>query len=46
VRVPGDGGERRQQTQSFRTTTAGPMEFADWLRSFAVTIVAVESPGV
>jgi transposase len=46
VRVPGGAGERRQETQSFRTTTAGLVQLADWLRGFAVTVVGMESTGV
>ena len=30
VRVPGEGGERRQETRSFRTTTQGLLVLLDW----------------
>lgn len=46
VRLPDDGGGRRQETHSFATTTAGLLALADWLRSFAVTVVGMESTGV
>src|SRR5919197_3546336 len=45
VRVPGKGRRRRQQKRSFRTTTAGLLVLLDWLRSFGVTVVAMESTG-
>ena len=46
VRVgDGDGG-RRQEIREFRTTTAGLITLADWLRSYAVTVVGMESTGV
>jgi transposase len=46
VRVPDAGGGRRQETHAFATTTAGLLALADWLRSFAVTLVGMESTGV
>ncbi len=46
VRVPGSGGPRRQETRTFATTTSGLVALADWLRSFAVTLVGMESTGV
>jgi transposase len=46
VRVPDGGGGRRQETHAFATTTAGLLALADWLRSFAVTTVGMESTGV
>ena len=46
VRVPDDHGGRRQEMAEFSTTTAGLMTLADWLRSFAVTVVGMESTGV
>jgi transposase len=46
VRVPGRGGRRHQETRSFATTTGGLVALADWLRSFAVTLVGMESTGV
>lgn len=46
VRVPGTGGRRRQETRTFATTTSGLVSLADWLRSFAVTLVGMESTGV
>jgi len=46
VRVPGEGGTRQQQTRTFRTTTAGLVVLRDWLASFGVTVVGMESTGV
>jgi transposase len=47
VRVPdGGGGGRRQEVCEFRTTTAGLVTLADWLRSYRVTVVGMESTGV
>ena len=46
VRVPDDAGGRRQDIREFRTTTAGLITLADWLRSYAVTVVGMESTGV
>jgi len=46
VRIPDGGGGRRQETREFRTTTAGLITLADWLRSYAVTVVGMESTGV
>jgi transposase len=46
VRVPDGAGGRQQEIQEFRTTTAGLLTLADWLRSFAVTVVGMESTGV
>lgn len=34
VGVPGEDGERRQETRSFRTTTQGLLVLLDWLRSW------------
>jgi transposase len=46
VRVPGEGGERHQEIRTFSTTTAGLITLRDWLASFEVTIVGMESTGV
>jgi len=46
VRVPDDAGGRRQEIREFRTTTAGLITLADWLRSWSVTVVGMESTGV
>lgn len=46
VRVPGTGGGRRQETRSFQTTTAALLTLLDWLRSYGVTLVGMESTGV
>lgn len=46
VRVPDGHGGRRQEVCEFRTTTAGLITLADWLRSYAVTVVGMESTGV
>jgi transposase len=46
VRVPGEQGGRRTQTRTFRATTAGLVLLGDWLASFGVTLVGMESTGV
>jgi transposase len=46
VRVPDGRGGRRQEIQEFAATTSGLIALADWLRSFAVTVVGMESTGV
>ena len=46
VRVPDPAGGRRQQTRSFRATTAGLVLLGDWLATFGVTVVGMESTGV
>ena len=46
VRVPDDAGGRRQEIREFATTTSGLLTLADWLRSWAVTVVGMESTGV
>lgn len=46
VRVPDGDGGRRQEVREFRTTTTGLITLADWLRSYAVTVVGMESTGV
>jgi transposase len=46
VRVPDDSGGRRQEIREFRSTTAGLITLADWLRSWSVTVVGMESTGV
>ena len=46
VRVPDGGGGRCQEIHAFATTSAGLLALADWLRSFGVTTVGMESTGV
>jgi transposase len=46
VRVPGDQGGRQTETRTFRATTAGLVLLGDWLASFGVTVVGMESTGV
>jgi transposase len=46
VRVPGERGSRHQQTRTFSTTTRGLLALHDWLASFGVTLVGMESTGV
>ena len=46
MRVPDDAGGRRQEVREFASTTAGLLTLADWLRSWAVTVVGMESTGV
>jgi transposase len=45
VRVPGPRGERRQETRTFATTTRGLLALADWLASYDVSRVGMESTG-
>src|SRR5439155_25251498 len=45
VRAPGKGGRRRQEKRSFKTTTEGLLMLRDWLRSYGVTVVGMESTG-
>jgi len=45
VRVPGSGRERLQETRTFQTTTRGLLTLADWLSSYGVTLVGMESTG-
>lgn len=46
VRVPGPDGGRRQEVQTFGTTTAALLALRDWLSAHGVTHVAMESTGV
>ncbi len=46
VRVPGGGGDRHQEIQTFATTTTGLLGLGDWLQSFGVTLVGMESTGI
>jgi Domain of unknown function (DUF4188) len=46
VRVPDDEGGRRQEIREFRRHHLGLLTLADWLRSYAVTVVGMESTGV
>src|SRR3989441_8650936 len=46
VRVPGGGRERLQETRTFSATTRGLLTLADWLASYRVTLVGMESTGV
>ena len=46
IRVPDPSGGRLQQTRSFRATMAGLVLLGDWLASFGVTVVGMESTGV
>ena len=46
VRISGEGGKRQQEIRAFSTTTRGLMLLHDWLASFAVTLVGMESTGV
>jgi transposase len=45
VRVPGDDGGRRSETRTFSATTGGLVLLAEWLGSFGVTRVGMESTG-
>lgn len=46
VRVPGDRGKRRQEIETFATTTRGLLALRDWLAAFGVTLVGMEATGV
>jgi len=46
VRVPDGAGGRRQEVREFASTTSGLLTLADWLRSWAVTVVGMEATGV
>jgi transposase len=46
VRVPGLDGARVQEMRSFGTTTQALLTLLDWLRSYGVTLVGMESTGV
>jgi transposase len=46
VRVPGADGGRHREIRTVRTTTAGLVLLGDWLASFGVTVVGMESTGV
>jgi hypothetical protein len=45
VRVPDGHGGRHAETRRFTTTTAGLVLLAEWLASFGVTRVGMESTG-
>jgi transposase len=45
VRVPGEQGTRLQERRRFATTTAGLLVLRDWLKSYGVTVVGMESTG-
>jgi transposase len=46
VRVPGRGGRRHQETETFPTHAAGLAELGSWLSRFEVSLVGMESTGV
>jgi transposase len=46
VRVIDESGELRSLTQSFGTTTSDLLKLNDWLMSYAITVVGMESTGV
>jgi transposase len=45
VRMPGEDGQRRQELRRFKATTAGLVTLADWLGSYGVSLVGMESTG-
>jgi transposase len=45
VRVPGKGRRRHQEVRSFSTTTAGLLRLLDWLASYRVSLIGMESTG-
>jgi hypothetical protein len=46
ARVIDENGELQSHTQSFGTTTSDLLKLDDWLMSYSVTIVGMESTGV
>lgn len=46
VRVPGPTGGRLEEVRTFGTTTVRLLALADWLASYGVTHVAMESTGI
>jgi transposase len=46
VRTPGEAGTRHQEIRTFSTTTAGLLTLRDWLASYGVTLVGMESTGI
>ncbi len=46
VRIIDENGEIQSATQTFGTTTDALIDLLDWLSSFAVTVVGMESTGV
>jgi transposase len=42
----GAAGNHHTETRTFRTTTAGLVLLSDWLASFGVQVVGMESTGV
>jgi len=46
VRMPGEAGARHQGIATFSTTTAGLLTLRDWLQSYGVTLVGMESTGI
>jgi transposase len=45
VRASGSAGQRLQKTRTFSATTRGLLTLADWLESYGVTLVGMESTG-
>ena len=43
--VPGEQGELRKEVRTFATMTADLLALSDWLMSFGITHVAMESTG-
>lgn len=46
IRVPGEDGGRYRETRTFGTTTEQLLVLLDWLRSWGVTLVGMESTGI
>ncbi len=46
VRVPDEGGERKEDVATFATTVPALLTLADWLEAHGVTDVAMEATGV
>jgi transposase len=46
VRVPDSAGGRRQEIRELASTTSGLLTLADWLGSWAVTVVGMEATGI
>ncbi|MDQ3932031.1 MAG: hypothetical protein M3252_04235 [Actinomycetota bacterium] len=46
VRLPAEGGGRRQEVDTFATTTRQLLRLRDWLAEHGVTRVGMESTGI
>ncbi len=46
VAIPGKGGKRHRETQTFGTMTVDLLALRDWLVAMGITLVGMESTGV